>query len=180
MYPFIIRKHAKLPRPTSTSPTSPPASSRSPHTLLPRRRRLRQPSDSSNDISDPVIGQVTSLGKFKCLDTGCLDLKFGRQADFRRHWENVHAPRKIEFFCPVDGCHRSKRPNTGKKSKGRSFGAREDKMREHVKTVHEKRGKRKRGGEEGDESGEMEVKKVRSDDAGFGELAETWAGQSGY
>jgi hypothetical protein len=32
------------------------------------------------------------------------------------------------------------------KSKGRSFGTREDKMREHVRTVHMKSGKRKRDG----------------------------------
>lgn len=53
----------------------------------------------------------------------------------------MHAPLKKEFFCSVMGCPRSKKPSKG--GKGRSFGAREDKMREHYKTVHEK-SKRKR------------------------------------
>jgi hypothetical protein len=95
----------------------------------------------------------------------------------------------------VDGCTRSKRPTS--KSKGRGFGIRDDKMREHVRTVHEKAGKRKRdavesagaGEKEGDGedderfsagSGDAEervVKKVRSDDVYEGVA---WSGVSRY
>jgi hypothetical protein len=49
--------------------------------------------------------------------------------------------RKIEIFCTIDGCARSKKP--AGRSKGRGFGAREDKMKEHVRTVHEKVGKKR-------------------------------------
>lgn len=105
-----------------------------------RRRRALTSSDAP---SDPVIGQVTRLGKFKCLVSGCDDLTFGRQADFKRHYENVHTPRKIEYFCPEEGCSRSRRPANGK-SKGRSFNSRRDKMEEHVRTVHPKEMKKRK------------------------------------
>jgi hypothetical protein len=42
--------------------------------------------------------------------------------------------RSVAVFCSIEGCARSRRPEGGKK--GRGFGAREDKMREHVRTVH--------------------------------------------
>ncbi|CAO2654362.1 Nn.00g110950.m01.CDS01 [Neocucurbitaria sp. VM-36] len=106
-------------------------------------RRRRRSSLSPDGASDPVIGQVTRLGKFRCLDSGCDDLTFGRQADFKRHYENVHAPRKIEYFCPEEGCSRSRNPANGK-SKGRSFNSRKDKMEEHVRTVHQKECKKRK------------------------------------
>lgn len=97
---------------------------------------------------------------------------------------------KKEYFCSVDGCMRSKRP--ANKSKGRSFGAREDKMREHVKTVHGRAKKRRvcdlesdvkeeeeEGGSSGfDDADQKGVKKVRSGGVFDGEAA--WAGQGGY
>jgi hypothetical protein len=49
--------------------------------------------------------------------------------------------KKLEVYCTVEGCSRSRFP-TGK-SKGRSFGSREDKMREHYRTVHVKNAKKK-------------------------------------
>ncbi|KAH7390737.1 hypothetical protein BKA66DRAFT_440025 [Pyrenochaeta sp. MPI-SDFR-AT-0127] len=128
---------------------------------LARRRRRASPLPGAS--SDPAIGQVTRLGKFKCLDPGCDDLTFGRQADFKRHYENVHAPRKIEYFCPQEGCSRSRKP-VGGKSKGRSFNNRKDKMEEHLRTVHHKRaGKRMRFDEDDTEYGEETL------DEGFGE-----------
>jgi hypothetical protein len=108
--------------------------------LLPSRKRRRRTSNVS-DPSDPVVGQITASGKFKCfVDAACSDLSFGRQADFRRHYEHHHAPRKVVYYCPVSGCSRSNGGGTGKK--GKSFGTREDKMKEHVRTVHEKKGKK--------------------------------------
>ncbi|KAF1848356.1 uncharacterized protein K460DRAFT_353344 [Cucurbitaria berberidis CBS 394.84] len=121
-----------------------PISSSHHHLLSPQPVRRRRRASPSPDIpSDPVIGQVTRLGKFKCLHAGCDDLTFGRQADFKRHYENVHAPRKLEYFCPTEGCSRSKKPANGK-SKGRSFNNRKDKMEEHVRTVHHKEGKKRK------------------------------------
>jgi hypothetical protein len=117
----------------SCQPPSPPR-------LAPKRRRRR--SDvSANDMSDPVIGHLTTSGKFKCPDLDCSNVSFGRQADLRRHYDHVHADRRFEFFCTFDGCARSKKPTS--KAKGRSFGTREDKMREHMRTVHEKAGKKR-------------------------------------
>ncbi|KAF2030086.1 hypothetical protein EK21DRAFT_66336, partial [Setomelanomma holmii] len=106
------------------------------------KRRGRRSSVSNDDLSEPVIGQVTLSGRFRCLDQDCSDVSFARQADFRRHWDNAHATSKLEYFCLHEGCLRSKKP-TGK-SKGKSFGAREDKMHEHMRTVHGKKNKRKK------------------------------------
>lgn len=100
---------------------------------VPKKRR-RSSNLSTDDQADPVIGHVTLSGKFKCLSTNCDDVSFGRQADFRRHYEHNHVAQRVEYYCIVDGCQRSRKPFG--KSKGRGFGAREDKMKEHVRTVH--------------------------------------------
>lgn len=114
---------------SSTSSQSPP-----PESQQKRRRRQRTPpSDSEPEV---ITGHVLASGKFKCSDPTCDDLRFGRQADFRRHHTNVHMKKKIEYFCTVTGCDRSRKPS--KKGKGRSFGNRRDKMEEHVRNIHEK------------------------------------------
>lgn len=121
-------------------------------------KRRRHHTSASDSEPETVTGHVLASGKFKCSDPECNDLKFGRQADFRRHYINVHAAKKEEFFCTYKGCDRSKRPS--KKGKGRSFGSRRDKMEEHVRTVHEKVDKRKRD----DLSTEDEVDDVDTED----------------
>jgi hypothetical protein len=45
----------------------------------------------------------------------------------------------MEYYCPQEGCLRSRNASGGKK--GRSFKGRKDKMREHLTTVHGKEGK---------------------------------------
>lgn len=131
----------------STTSQSPP-----PEPQQRRRRRKTPPSDVE---SDRITGHVLESGQFKCAKLECADLRFGRQADFRRHWTNVHALKKIEYFCTTEGCDRSKRPS--KRGKGRSFGNRRDKMEEHVRTVHGEGNKRKRSFEpEADEVHEEE------------------------
>ncbi|KAL1643984.1 hypothetical protein SLS61_009012 [Didymella pomorum] len=107
----------------------------------PPKKRRRHHTSASDSEPEIITGHVLSNGKFKCSDPGCSDLKFGRQADFRRHYTNVHEAMKVEYFCTWKGCDRSKRPF--KKGKGRSFGLRKDKMEEHVRTVHERVDKRK-------------------------------------
>jgi hypothetical protein len=125
--------------PSDAASLSPDASS-APRTP-PRRRRRPSPSRSPSASTDPIIGQVTLAGKFTCLDPACAndDLTFGRQADFKRHYENLHAGRSVEYFCPEAGCLRSRNASGGKK--GRSFKGRKDKMKEHLRTVHGKGGK---------------------------------------
>jgi hypothetical protein len=83
------------------------------------------------------------------------------QADFRRHYEHTHAAKKAEYFCTIDGCPRSIRPSGNGRSKGRSFGSREDKMREHVRTVHEKVGKKRIQGFEQEDDSEEEYLEER-------------------
>ncbi|KAH6851458.1 hypothetical protein BKA58DRAFT_69045 [Alternaria rosae] len=130
--------------PTGSSPVSPQRSNR-------RRRRT---SGSPSSHTDPIIGQVTLAGKFKCLNEACLDdsddLTFNRHADFKRHHDNIHARRSIEYFCPESGCARSRNPVGGKK--GRGFRGRKDKMNEHHKAVHHKEGKKRKKSEEDDDS----------------------------
>jgi hypothetical protein len=70
------------------------------------------------------------------------DMTFNRHADFKRHYENMHAGRCIEFFCPEAGCPRSRNPGGGKK--GRGFKGRKDKMNEHRKAVHHKESKKRK------------------------------------
>jgi hypothetical protein len=93
------------------------------------------PSTSFVDLpGDSTIGTIDKDEKFKCLAASCYDMSFARQADFRRHYENTHMPSKLEYFCPMEGCPRSRKP-TGARE-GRSFGAREDNMTEHFLMVH--------------------------------------------
>jgi hypothetical protein len=157
--------------------------------LLPApKRRRRRSSLPDDEQPDPIIGFVTSSGKFKCFDPNCQDISFGRQADFRRHYDHTHVSRKVEYYCTFDGCTRSRKP-TGK-SKGRSFGTREDKMKEHERTVHMKSSKAKRGGlsysvenvEQGQlsagEDQRIEVPTKRDQDTNAYQTWEPWAEQT--
>ena len=54
--------------------------------------------------------------------------------------ETVHPHKSNEYFCHVEGCPRSKRPTNN--DKGRSFGPREDMLRVHIRTMHEKKATR--------------------------------------
>lgn len=99
---------------------------------------MRVPQSYSD--SDSIKGHVLASGKFKCANPECDDLRFGRQADLKRHLVNVHSMKKTEYFCTTEGCDRSRRPLG--KSKGRSFGARKDKMEEHVQAMHSNRSRR--------------------------------------
>lgn len=73
--------------------------------------------------------------KFRCSKPDCKDLTFGRLADLRRHYDQQHAHRGVQFFCNFDGCPRSYRPTGGRM---RSFGTRKDKRDEHERNVHKK------------------------------------------
>ena len=104
---------------------------------------------------DPIVGQVTLGGRFTCLSKACRNdetLTFNRHADFKRHYTNMHARKLTEYFCPEKGCHRSRYPADGKK--GRSFKGRRDKMKEHMKTVHDNRARKRRRIEESEEKDE--------------------------
>lgn len=106
------------------------------------KARARKHTPLSDSDSDEVTGLVLASGRYKCTDPECQGLRFGRYADFKRHYTNVHAGKIIEYFCPKLGCERSRNP--AKKSKGRSFKGRKDKMEEHFNTVHYKRSKKRR------------------------------------
>lgn len=122
--------------PVSPSPTQAPLPD------LSTRPRTRNRTPISDSESDPVTGYVLASGRYKCSDPECTGLRFGRQADFKRHFNNAHADRVLEFFCPETGCERSRNPS--KRSKGRSFKGRKDKMEEHLQTVHYNRSKKRR------------------------------------
>lgn len=100
----------------------------------PQQRRKAQNLDL-NQEQDRITGYVFASGQFGCAQSECADFRFGRQADYRRHHTVAHAKKaRSEYFCTVEGCDRSRKPRKG--GKGHSFGNREDKMQEHVKTVH--------------------------------------------
>ncbi|KAH7081978.1 hypothetical protein BKA63DRAFT_223730 [Paraphoma chrysanthemicola] len=154
-YSYQPAAQVRLP---SHSPLQPSLSPSPPRNTHKRRRRQSIVSNESSS-EDPVIASVTKTGKFLCSRPSCTDVSFARQADFRRHWENTHSKRKLEYFCQYPGCSRSKKPIG--KAKGKSFGAREDKMREHMRTVHHKDKKKRPFVEddgEDDEGGKFEAK----------------------
>ncbi|KAF2240622.1 hypothetical protein BU26DRAFT_203600 [Trematosphaeria pertusa] len=111
---------------------SPPAVS--PSAPTPRRRRPAARQSRTRD--EDVIGHVLmNKKKFKCADSSCNDLTFGRLADLRRHHEQQHARNRVQYFCSYAGCPRSHAETGGK---GRSFGTRKDKRDEHERNVHER------------------------------------------
>ena len=144
--------------------SSGPTTSQLPPPTKQLEHHRRVSSSPLNSDSEAVIGYVIASNKFKCSDPKCVGLHFGRLADFKRHRTHVHDLAKEEYFCTVAGCERSKAPL--KKSKGRSFGARKDKMEEHVQTMHNKESK-KRGRsseaeiEEDHEEEELQAKSQR-------------------
>ena len=119
-------------RPPRVSPplVAPPAPTPQPN----RRRRGAPKPRALRD--DSVIGHVLlDKKKFKCANTECEDLTFGRLADLRRHHDQQHAKVRHQYFCSFAGCPRSNAVTGGK---GRSFGTRKDKKDEHERNVHKK------------------------------------------
>lgn len=96
-----------------------------------RSHRLGYSTESESDM---IVAHFLASGRFKCADLMCEELRFGRQADLRRHLQNVHGSYKREYFCVVAGCDRSKKPSKG--GKGHGFGFRKDKFDEHIRTIH--------------------------------------------
>ncbi|KAF2711817.1 hypothetical protein K504DRAFT_332873, partial [Pleomassaria siparia CBS 279.74] len=91
---------------------------------------------SPGSPSSTIIGYILSdPKKFRCLETSCSSMAFGRLADLRRHHNQQHAKDRKEFFCPVMECARN-----GKKGGKKGFGARRDKRDEHVRNVHQAKG----------------------------------------
>ncbi|OAK97843.1 hypothetical protein IQ06DRAFT_205185, partial [Phaeosphaeriaceae sp. SRC1lsM3a] len=83
-----------------------------------------------------AIGVVLSNGRkgqdrYKCHAPGCFDKTFGRITELKRHHACKHAAagRKPQFWCPVEGCGRSKA------GMGQAF-PRKDKMVDHLSRVH--------------------------------------------
>jgi hypothetical protein len=72
----------------------------------------------------------TSQDHFKCLAPGCFNKTFRRVVELRRHHMTKHAAvgTKPRFWCPVEGCKRSKMG-------GEAF-PRKDKMHDHLERVH--------------------------------------------
>ncbi|KAH7082261.1 hypothetical protein FB567DRAFT_102971 [Paraphoma chrysanthemicola] len=64
---------------------------------------------------------------FRCVHPRCRVRPFRRPYEFERHYSNIHAAVKKEFWCPGPGCSRGngKRPFT-----------RKDRMMDHARKVH--------------------------------------------
>jgi hypothetical protein len=117
---------------TSNSPPilSPPIAS--PTT----QRRRRPPPKPRAPRDEDIIGHVlANKKKFKCVESDCEELTFGRLADLRRHHDQQHARVRHQYYCSYHGCSRSNAVGGGK---GRSFGTRKDKRDEHERNVHKK------------------------------------------
>lgn len=112
-----------------------------------KRRRVGTPP--AEDTRAKCIGSVMDNGKFICSYEECQDgTTFGRLADLRRHNEHIHTGKRKEYFCTYNSCKRSNK-NTG--GSGRGFGSRRDKRDEHIRTVHEKSGKKRRAPDSDDD-----------------------------
>jgi hypothetical protein len=103
-------------------------------------RALHQMDDEYDDESDDtqedtlddpntMIGSFHHNGKFKCLEPRCARKTFNRQAELRRHYDTIHAPRKPEYWCRVASCQRSQANG------GYPF-PRRDKLRDHMRKIH--------------------------------------------
>jgi hypothetical protein len=94
-------------------------------------------SSRTNPRSSHVaIGMIFSNGEvgqdqYRCTAPGCHNKTFGRLAELKRHHAGKHAAagRKPQFWCPVEGCERSRA------GQGEAF-PRKDKMFDHLSRMH--------------------------------------------
>ncbi|KAH7382286.1 hypothetical protein BKA66DRAFT_464179 [Pyrenochaeta sp. MPI-SDFR-AT-0127] len=70
-----------------------------------------------------------NLDPFRCGAHGCLKKKYGRWADFTRHYEAEHAENRVPFWCPVPNCERSE-------GRGGDSFKRKDKLQSHMRKDH--------------------------------------------
>jgi hypothetical protein len=105
------------------------------HTLLHNTVPPVHHEDQSTPPPHIPIGTLFSNGEmgqdhFKCLAPGCFNKTFRRAGELRRHHKTTHAAAggKPRFWCPVEGCKRSR---VG----GKAF-PRKDKMHDHLGRVH--------------------------------------------
>ncbi|KAH3927021.1 hypothetical protein HBI04_057460 [Parastagonospora nodorum] len=113
----------------ATTPSTPSSSSH-------RVSKQRQRSSHSQYARSATIGVVLDTdqpgqNQYKCNAPTCFNKTFGRLAELKRHHKCKHAVagRRPQFWCPVEGCVRSK---TGQ---GGAF-PRKDKMVDHLSKVH--------------------------------------------
>jgi hypothetical protein len=90
--------------------------------------QLGQPSVPSTEVK---VGSIyyrhpydVNARFFRCDYPDCRNLSFNRAADFHRHFVQLHAPEKPEYWCTIPGCTREE-----------PF-SRKDKMLDHAKTRH--------------------------------------------
>lgn len=91
---------------------------------------------------------TTEINDFvvQCASRQCLGMTFRRQADFKRHYQSTHAPKRTMFWCSVLNCPRSE---------GQRPFPRKDKIMDHIQKVH--------GGRAGILEKEMNVSRLSSD-----------------
>jgi hypothetical protein len=85
-------------------------------------------SDSDDARGETVIGTLLMNGRFKCRESACNGVSFGRQAELRRHYGNTHS-KTHEFWCEVPLCDRSQ-------VVGHYPFHRKDKLADHVRAMH--------------------------------------------
>ena len=90
------------------------------------------PANSRNqpntNNAQPASGSLR-LRRHVCNIAPCKDATFGRGPELRRHHASVHDAHNARYWCPIDGCDRSKMEG------GRGF-PRKDKMIDHLMRVH--------------------------------------------
>jgi hypothetical protein len=91
--------------------------------------QLGQPSDPYTEVKAGSIyyGHPYNVDarSFRCGYSQCHGLSFNKAADFHRHFVQLHAPKKPEYWCTVLGCT------------GEEPFSRKDKMLDHAKTRHD-------------------------------------------
>ena len=94
-------------------------------------------ADKPEPLAHVVVGLLLSNGdarldRYQCPFPTCAEISFGRPAELKRHHASRHkgyGSRKPRYWCPVQGCNRSK---TGK----RGPFPRKDKMMDHLERIH--------------------------------------------
>jgi hypothetical protein len=74
-------------------------------------------------------GRLSRPPRHVCNIAPCYGATFGRRHELRRHHASKHSLLNACFWCPVDGCDRSKMEG------GRAF-PRKDKMVDHLMRIH--------------------------------------------
>jgi hypothetical protein len=94
-----------------------------------RRSNGMEVNTNHSDGIVATIGSVLNNGEFTCTNDRCTGITFRRCAELRRHYETLHDTNRVDFWCDIPTCRRSK-------GHGREAFHRMDNLVAHMRTAH--------------------------------------------